>query len=270
MIILLGLFLLGLCLGSFANALIWRLHIQSKAKSKKYSISKGRSMCPSCKHDLSAKDLVPVLSWLSLRGKCRYCHKPISGQYPLVELTTGVLFVSSYIFWPTELDTASQTLNFTVWLVSLVGLVALFVFDLRYTLLPNRIVFPLILLSIGTVLISSIIENSSQPIIGACLGALVGGGVFHILFELSGGKWIGGGDVKLGYLLGLLLGSAGLSFLMLFTASLLGTIFVLPQIIKGNYHPKTKIPFGPFLIIASILAKFFGQTIIDAYTSSLL
>src|SRR5580700_9634934 len=105
---------LGLCLGSFVNALVWRLHEQSnpkqKTKNKKQkakqlsanelSILRGRSMCPDCHHQLAAKDLVPVISWLDLRGKCRYCHRPISIQYPLVELATAGLFVFSYFFWP--------------------------------------------------------------------------------------------------------------------------------------------------------------------------
>src|SRR3954465_436221 len=99
---------LGLCLGSFVNALVWRLHEQEeggskKAAAKKLSIIKGRSMCPHCKHALKPIDLIPVISWLSLRGKCRYCSKPISIQYPIVELSTALLFVVSYIWWPEPL-----------------------------------------------------------------------------------------------------------------------------------------------------------------------
>src|SRR4051812_13278636 len=91
----------GLCLGSFVNALVWRVHEQEAAKkpNKKLSVLNGRSMCPHCEHELAAKDLIPVLSWLSLGGKCRYCHKPISKQYPLVELLTALLVVGSYIWW---------------------------------------------------------------------------------------------------------------------------------------------------------------------------
>src|SRR5690606_6942893 len=94
--------LLGLCLGSFVNALVFRVHAQSKLKSgskKKIgkrdvdlSVSRGRSVCIHCGHELAAKDLIPLLSWLLLRGKCRYCHRPISWQYPLVELTASLLF----------------------------------------------------------------------------------------------------------------------------------------------------------------------------------
>src|SRR4051812_7602742 len=95
---------LGLCFGSFVNALVWRIHEQAEQGSKKkpnksyidkLSIRKGRSMCPHCRHELKALDLLPVVSWLALRGKCRYCGKPISVQYPLVELLTACLFVTS-------------------------------------------------------------------------------------------------------------------------------------------------------------------------------
>ena len=95
----------GLCLGSFVNALVWRLReqerqLEKKKPNKKYlvelSIAKGRSMCPDCHHTLASKDLIPVLSWLSVGGKCRYCRKSISTQYPLVELATAALFVLSY------------------------------------------------------------------------------------------------------------------------------------------------------------------------------
>src|SRR5665213_2769212 len=90
--------LLGLVFGSFVNALVWRLHEQevllekrkkpSKKQLEKLSILNGRSMCPHCKHELAIKDLVPLFSWIALKGKCRYCGKPISWQYPVVELLT--------------------------------------------------------------------------------------------------------------------------------------------------------------------------------------
>src|SRR4051812_47403609 len=105
---------LGLCAGSFVNALVWRIHEQTKstklkAKDKKnLSIINGRSICPACKHNLAWYDLIPVVSWLVLRGKCRHCAKPISTQYPLVELICGLVFAVSYIFWPVSLDSGGQ------------------------------------------------------------------------------------------------------------------------------------------------------------------
>ena len=122
----------------------------TKQQLAKLSILKGRSMCPHCKHELAAKDLVPVLSWLYLRGKCRYCGKPIDDT-PLVEAATAALFAISYLGWPGPLDTGLQWLIFAVWLIFVVMFVALAVYDLRWLLLPNRVVYPLILLAIADV-----------------------------------------------------------------------------------------------------------------------
>jgi prepilin signal peptidase PulO-like enzyme (type II secretory pathway) len=264
------LFILGLCLGSFANALVWRLNEQSKGKKNdELSITKGRSMCPHCKHELSAKDLVPVVSWISLGGKCRNCSKPIHWQYPLVEAATASLFVVSYLLWPEELS-GVQLIHFTVWLICIVGFISLTIFDIRYMLLPNKIIFPLIgLVALGT-LLAALLNSDLNIIFEKLLGGLIGGGIFYILFQLSDGGWIGGGDVKLGFLLGVIVGGPELAFLMLFVASLLGTIFSLPLMASGKLTPKTRIPFGPFLIIGGIVAQLFGSKLVEIYTGSLL
>lgn len=271
--IIAALIILGLSFGSFVNALVWRLHSQTKARSQKrkneFSISKGRSMCPHCKHQLAAKDLVPVVSWLRLSGKCRYCHKPISGQYPLVELSTACLFVISYIFWPFQL-TGGEWLQFAVWLVCLVGFMALVIYDIRYMLLPNKIIFPLTGIAIFGTLAQALLLSSVDPLKSASLGLLIGGGLFYILFQVSDGRWIGGGDVKLGFLLGILVGGPELALLMLFIASLLGTMFSLPLMATGRMTPKMRIPFGPFLIIGAIAAKLFGEQLVSLYTNNFL
>lgn len=247
---------------------------KSKTQTKKiarYSISKGRSMCPHCKHELAAKDLLPVLSWLSLRGKCRYCSQPISRQYPVVELATATLFIASYIFWPTPI-TATDTLAiglFLAWLVCLVGFMALVVYDLRWMLLPNRIVFFLYGVAGISVVIKVIQEKSSEPLVGALLGILVGGGIFYALFQISGGRWIGGGDVKLGFVLGALVGTPLQAMLMLFIASSLGCIVSLPLLITGKASRSSHIPFGPFLIVATIIVVLFGASFTDWYLDSL-
>ena len=144
------LLVVGLCLGSFVNATVWRLHEQEESggknkPDKKYlarlSIMRGRSMCTHCHHELAPKDLVPLFSWVSLKGKCRYCDKAI-GDNPLVEATLPLLFVASYIWWPVDISGA-QMVVFGLLLLVLTGLLALLVYDLRWMLLPDRLMYPL-------------------------------------------------------------------------------------------------------------------------------
>ncbi|MDQ3123608.1 MAG: prepilin peptidase [bacterium] len=277
---------LGLILGSFVNALVWRVYMQEKESSKAkkdavlppaddLSILKGRSMCPQCKHPLAAKDLIPVISWLILRGKCRYCHKPISRQYPLVELATAGLFILSALLWPRPDNDAINynfVINLVVWLsVMIPGFMALIVYDLRWMLLPNRIIYPMIV--IASILASFNIisaDNVISALINTGTAVAIAGGIFYLLFVVSNGRWIGGGDVKLGLLIGLLLAKPELAFLILLLASVLGTLFVVPGLLLKKVTTKSRIPFGPFLIIAAIIVKLFGATMFKWYENFLL
>lgn len=277
------LFVFGLCFGSFINALVWRIYKQeeimnrktkidkkTKNQSTKYSILKGRSMCPNCKHILSALDLIPIISWVTLKGKCRYCKKSISYQYPFVEFFTAILFVASYYLWPTELISSWQYIGFITWLVVLIGLIALFVYDLKWMILPDKIVYPLIIIVILSLLIQLALGRPTSDLLGASLAALIGGGIFWILYQISGGKWIGGGDVKLGFLLGLIVLKPELAFLTLFLASVLGTICILPFLVTKKIKKNSHVPFGPFLIASSIIVVLFGQQIINWYQTLVL
>lgn len=268
-------FVVGLCLGSFVNALVWRVHEQSKSKKKRVasdsqlSLSKGRSMCPECQHLLNWTDLIPVVSWLSLKGRCRYCHKPIAVQYPIVELSTALLFVLSYIYWPQSLI-GLEVMIFSLWLLILTGLMALIVYDARWMLLPNRIVFPLT--GLGAVLAILRLIKSDNLVIELMnlVGAvLIGGGIFYMLYQGSKGKWIGGGDVKLGWLLGLLVATPTGSFMVIFIAATLGTIVALPGLFLKRLKASSEIPFGPFLIVATIIVLLFSAQIIDWYNKIL-
>ena len=295
LMIIVVLVVVGLCFGSFVNALVWRIHEQEKREGKQgktakqsvgghatsvkgqmvspklaksagdLSIIRGRSMCPWCKHELSAKDLVPVLSWLGLGGKCRYCHRPISAQYPLVELATAGLFVASYIWWPVALSGA-QTAIFGLWLALLVGLMALLVYDARWLLLPNRLIYPLGLIAGLQALLVTVAANQPlKVLLGVILAVLVGGGLFYILFQVSAGRWIGGGDVKLGWLLGLIVATPARAVLMIFLASVLGTLVSLPLLASHRLKGRSIISFGPFLIIAAVIVQLFGHTILLWY-----
>ncbi|HVC36674.1 MAG TPA: prepilin peptidase [Candidatus Dormibacteraeota bacterium] len=266
-------FVLGLALGSFVNALVWRLHEQSKVSNKKtsnqytarLSISHGRSMCPNCKHQLAAKDLLPVVSWLFLKGKCRYCNNSISIQYPIVEILLGLMFVASFLLWPVNI-VGLQIILLILWLILLVGFMALVIYDLRWMLLPNRLVYPLI--AIACLFGLSEVVTAVRPGIAALnisLAVLVGGGLFYGLFQVSGGKWIGGGDVKLGFLLGLIAGTPVRSFLFIFLASLLGSLLSLPLLLTKRLKQSSRIPFGPLLIAGLIIVQFFGTAILLWY-----
>lgn len=272
------LLVLGLIFGSFANALVWRLHEagageedSGKQTKRDLSIWRGRSMCTSCYHTLSAKDLVPVLSWLELRGHCRYCREKISWQYPLVELVTAGLFVASYIWWPTSFDIQGKV-NFVLWLAVLVGFVALTIYDFKWMMLPNKLLFPLI----GAALVVEVINlafygGTKHDVIQLGLAVAVASGFFYVIYQVSKGAWIGGGDIKLGLLIGLLLPSAWLAYLCLFFASLIGSAAILPGLLLSKKITRTShIPFGPFLIMATIVTKLFGTSIVNYYKRKFL
>lgn len=265
------LFILGLGFGSFVNALVWRLHKQlgsgQKTRDKDLSILKGRSMCPNCRHTLAWHDLIPVISWVSLKGRCRYCGKPISRQYPVVELAMGFIFALSYIFWPVEPHFGGQWLLLATWLASSVGLMALAIYDIRWMLLPNKIIYPT-LASVVAGRAAYIGAFQVRPGHAAWLWALsvaIASGVFYILYMVSQGKWIGFGDVRLGLITGTLLADPYKSLGMIFVASLLGALFVLPHLVKGSKSMASKTPYGPFLIMATGIFVIFGDNLISWY-----
>lgn len=285
----------GLCLGSFVNAWVWRVReieteLGKKHPDKKYirllSISRGRSICPRCKHGLSSLDLIPLFSWLSLRGKCRYCKQPISTQYPIVEVATALLFVFSYALWPHNLILAKANslgprlfngadirsdLVFLLWLGFLTCLIALFVYDIKWYLLPNRIVRPLGALGVLIALLS--ISAATRPLtalVNTALAVVIGGGLFYVLYQVSDGKWIGGGDVRLGWILGLVAGTPGRSVLFIFIASIVGTLISLPLLISKRLERTSKIPFGPLLILGLIITQLFGYDILRWYQVTFL
>ncbi len=254
---------LGLVMGSFITALVDRLHDGR-------DWVKGRSSCDSCKKTLAARDLVPVLSWLSSAGKCRQCKQKISWQYPIIELVTGALFVISYLAWPTDI-VGFQQAKFTIWLITLVGLIALSVYDLRWFIIPNRIIYPLIALMTAVIAVESVFYGGGPALVrDSVLGLLACGGLFYVLFQVSGGRWIGGGDVKLGFLLGMLAGGVFESLMLVMLASVIGLVFSLPLILTKKLGPKSQIPFGPVLVVAGIVIFLAGESIVDWYLNGVI
>lgn len=242
-------FVFGLCIGSFLNCVIYRL------ESKK-SLN-GRSFCPHCKHELSWKDLFPVFSFLFLNGKCRYCKTKISWQYPIVEISTALMFL---IIFSAQGGPASgwNFLNLVFWFYIASVLIIVFVYDLKHFLIPDKILFP----AIAITLVYRLFENLVN--LNYIFAAIIASGFFLIIFLISRGKWMGFGDVKMAFLLGLLLGFSNI-FTALFLAFFFGAIIGLILMVFKKKGLKSEIPFGPFLIAGTFLALFFGQEIINWY-----
>lgn len=255
---------LGLVLGSFINVVIFRIN-------KEQNFILGRSHCMHCKNKLKILDLIPVFSFLFLKGRCRYCNKKISIQYPLIELSTSILLVFTYL----NLDlirnnlAAFSKINPTLFYFYMSFLVMIlliiFVYDLRYYLIPDGVVITGFLLSIVLIFYSYFCVFRFV-ILDNALGLLIFSGFFAIQHYISGGKWVGWGDVNLGLLLGLVLGLK-LTILSLMIAYVAGAIISLILIALKLKTRKDIIPFGPFLIAASFLSFFYGNQMIGWYLS---
>ena len=253
-------FLIGLCFGSFALATAWRL------KKKKAFGGKERSICEHCGHTLGVLDLIPLYSWLSLRGRCRYCHKKLSKLLPFAELTGGLFLALSYFYWPEHFSGARASLSFGIWCIGLILLLILFLYDLQWFILPNKVIHPLWGVGAASLLVRYLQTPTLHTLVLAALAVLVGGGVFWILFELSKGKWIGFGDVRLGIAIGLFIGTPLLAALVIFTASIIGVVIALPGLARKSRNLQSKLPFGPLLIVGLVLVRLFGQRVVDWYS----
>lgn len=256
------LFIIGLCAGSFALAFTSRLFARQ-------SWALDRSRCDHCKKTLEPIDLIPLLSWLSTSGRCRYCRAPLSKRYPLVELLTGLAWLGSYYWWPYGF-TRMGWLMLALWLVMLTLLVSLVLFDLTWQLLPDKVVYTLIGIATFSKLFQIIYFGARERLPGIALGVAVGSGLFWLLYHYSKGRYIGGGDVKYGIFYGVLLGSGFKSLLVISIGSLLGTLVLLPALLTRRTKLSSTIPFGPFLIIATAIVYLFGDKLVDLLTSNYL
>lgn len=248
-------FLFGLIVGSFLNYVIYRLSLENYSFYKDVFNVNNRSYCPHCKHILSWKDLFPVVSFVFLRGKCRYCHKKISWQYPLVELSTAFLFLFIY-----SSQFSLGDMIFLFYVVSV--LIVIFVFDLQHYIIPDKVLFPAIAISFVYRLFPFTVTGISNYV----LAVLLASGFFLSIFLISRGTWMGFGDVKLAILLGLILGFPNI-LVALFLAFFLGAIVGIVIMTMGKKGLKSEVPFAPFLITGTWLALFWGQGIINWYLS---
>jgi prepilin signal peptidase PulO-like enzyme (type II secretory pathway) len=249
-LILIFIFILGTIIGSFLNVVILRFG--------KKSVAKGRSFCPKCNKTLEWYELVPILSYFFLLGKCHKCKKKISIQYPLVEFATGLLFVFQYLKI-SNLIFASDFFflisNLIVY-IAVCLLVIIFVYDLYHKIIPDTFSFSFGILSLIYMFINFEGWDLLAPIIFFT--------PFYLLWRLSDGKWIGLGDGKLAFGFGGFLGLIyGTSALVL--SFWIGAIFAVGLMLiyrlsnsKNNITMKSEIPFGPFMIIAFLIVYFWG------------
>lgn len=250
---------LGLIVGSFINAWVWRIREEK-------SVARGRSMCPQCEHTLDFWDLIPVLSWIFLKGKCKYCQANISTQYPIVEIITTIAFTLSAIWWPFPSIEPLGWVLFVLWLGITALFIALSVYDFKWYLLPSVL--------LGKLLIFVIIWQIVFALYGAdvwewlfspLLGAAVAFGFFYTLHVIGRGKWMGGGDVKLVFVLGLTVGLTG-TLVGLFISFVMGAVIGLLLIAAQRKGRGDMVPFGPFLLLGFWIAFFFSYELIEWYT----
>jgi leader peptidase (prepilin peptidase)/N-methyltransferase len=247
-------FAFGLLIGSFLNVVILRINTGR-------SVVHGASKCARCNRPLAWYELVPVFSFLALRGRCRTCKLDISFQYPLVELVTAILFVLLYSkILVAGMFAPSAWIVFGFGLVVASLLVVITVYDVRHKIIPDSVVFPFILLAF-----LSVIWRGAMVPGFSVLGGLMGGALvavpFFLLWYFSKGKLMGFGDVKLmlgiGWLTGLMLGISTL-ILSFWIGGIVG-LFLIG--LTKRYGMKSEVPFGPFLIVALGLVELWGVTL---------
>ena len=274
-----ALLLLGVVLGSFAGAQVWRVRARQLRTDKQTghpydkhewrqlrvllqgTVRDDRSRCLQCGHVLAWYDLLPVVSWLSTGGRCRYCQQFIGWFELVMELVLGVGLALSYLVWPWALPASS--LLFAVWVVVALVLMILAAYDAKWQLLPDPLNYGLMALGALFVLVRVMtlhdVDFVSLTGAVALLAGLYGG-----LYAISRGAWIGFGDVKLCVGLALLLGDWRLAFMTLFFSNMLGCIIVLPGLVRGQLNTRSQVPFGPLLIIGCVISLLFGGHILRA------
>jgi len=261
-------FFFGLVIGSFLNCLIWRLHRNETIL--------GRSYCPKCKKQIDWYDNIPVLSFLILKGKCRHCRKKISWQYPAVESIVGVLFVMSfYLNYELRImDYGTGIFNLSIlqdslfiiqvlrdWFLIAV-MTVIFIYDLRWYLILDIVTLPACIIIF---LLNLALGITWQNML---ISGIIGSSFFLFQFLISRGKWIGGGDIRLGLLMGIALGWPNILAAILL-AYFIGSFVGIGLILSKKKEWGSQIPLGIFLSTATIITLFWGNKIVDWYLNLL-
>lgn len=237
------LFILGLAVGSFLNVCADRL-------SHEKSIL-GRSSCDYCKKKLAPIDLIPVLSFLLQKGRCRYCKKKLSFYYPLVEIVTGLTYV--FLFFSVKQPVVETVLYFGLFSV----LIAVFFSDLKYQIIPDELQIALFLFALAIFLV----RNAGVVFLGfQTLQGLVVAAPMYLLYRLTKRKGMGFADVKLAFTMGFFLGWLW-GFVALYLGFVFGAVIGITLLISRQKKWKSKIAFGPFLVLGTAAVILFSKAI---------
>lgn len=226
----------------------------------------GRSRCDHCGKQIDWHDNIPLVSYIALRGRCRHCGKRISHYHPVLELCAGLSLVAAY------LQFGLTPLFFVTGFFSLVMLL-IFSYDLKHSLIPNVFVLPAIAVALLLLVFqyflfygnsTAVLTLWSPDPVHHLLSALAGGGFFLVLSLLSRGTWVGGGDIKLGLLIGLLLGWPYVigAFIL---AYVIGTVYSIGLLLSQQASLKSVIPFGPMLVTSFFIMAYYGDRLIEWY-----
>jgi leader peptidase (prepilin peptidase)/N-methyltransferase len=240
----------GLLIGSFLTVVVHRV-------PERRSVVGGRSMCPGCGKVIAARDNIPVVSWILLHGRCRNCGTRISPMYPLTELLTAGLFLGASLSFDDVWVAVTMALFLAVQ-------VAVSIIDLQRRIIPNRIVYPSVVV-FGVAMLVLDLTDRGPNVVHGLIGLAAYGGALLVV-ALIAPRGMGLGDVKLAGLIGLVLGSIALSRVAVAAGAgiLLGGLAGVVALIMGRSR-KTALPFGPFLAAGAAIAVFFGPQIANAY-----
>lgn len=240
------LLLVGAAFGSFGNVLVYRLPRGERLD--------GRSQCPSCNHVLGVLDLIPIISFLGLQARCRYCDKSISWQYPIVEFLSAALFVSPLLIMPLAFIDVIL-LAFCLWLLLLIAVI-----DAQIQAIPDLLNIPLLIFSALYA-----ISTDSLDMFALAMGV----GFLGLQWMVSFGHWVGSGDVILIASMALLVGSWQSMLLLILLAYIMGASVASVLLFTGKKGRKDHLAFAPFLVASTVVTLFFGPKIIELYVGAL-
>lgn len=256
MLIFIIVFLLGLCVGSFLNVIICRLPEQR-------SVIRGRSSCPRCKEPIKWFDLIPLASFFILKTRCRRCREKISWQYPLIETATGLIFLFLAWFYQVNIDLANPFFYRDIVFFS--ALLIIFATDLKCMLIFDAVVFPIAVFAFSVnVFLLGTSANYVDVVFNLLAAAIIGAAFFFVQYWLSKGKWLGAGDIRLGLLIGLMLGWPNV-LAAIFLAYIFGALVSVILLILRVKKMKSPVPLGVFLTAATAITLLYGDEMVRWY-----